>query len=82
MRTITERQKFLLKTINEDNGQDTHALGQVIRKKYRDSVGNEYDRTRAMLVKLEKRGLIRRQKEGRTAATWYITAAGLGEIED
>ncbi len=88
MAALSKQQRILLDTLNDDNGQDAHAIGQVLRRKLRDSPGSYYDRAHAALRRLEIRGLVRREKQAqqsgssqRVPSKLFITSAGLAELE-
>jgi Fe2+ or Zn2+ uptake regulation protein len=78
---LTDQQAAVLKALDDSEGPlTTHEVGEVIRRQFRDSPHGYYDRARSVLARLEKRGLVQRQKTAGRVSAWQPTRAGLDAL--
>jgi DNA-binding PadR family transcriptional regulator len=79
---LTEQQTRVLDALNEAGPLTTHEVGDDLRRGFRDSMGGYYDRANGVLARLEKRGLVSREKAGGQVSSWYITGEGRRELRE
>jgi DNA-binding MarR family transcriptional regulator len=79
---LTKQQESVLDALGESGPLTTHEVGEDLRRSFKDSYAGYYDRAHSVLKRLEKRGLVQREKAGGQVSSWYLTGEGSKELRE